>query len=112
MDIFDRFYKCICCERGPKFPTPYNFQFNSVSEPPNADEFETNYIRTAKYRWYDFLISMIWFIKEALLLQYTRIANVYFLFIGILSSIPAISPVSSATIWGPIAIVLLISIAR
>ncbi len=50
--------------------------------------------------------------KEALLLQYTRIANVYFLFIGILSSIPAISPVSSVTIWVPIIFVLSISLIR
>lgn len=39
-------------------------------------------------------------------------ANVYFLFIGVLSSIPAISSVNSSTIWGPICLVLLLSIIR
>ena len=47
-----------------------------------------------------------------LLLQFLRVANVFFLIIAILQTIPAISPLGSSTAWTPLIIVLSISIIR
>lgn len=41
-----------------------------------------------------------------------RVANVFFLIIAILQSIPAISPLGAATAWVPLIVVLAISIIR
>lgn len=49
---------------------------------------------------------------ESLFLQFKRLANVYFLIIGILQSIPAISPLGPVTAWAPLIVVLLISVLR
>ncbi len=50
--------------------------------------------------------------KESLLLQFKRLANVYFLFIAILQTIPIISPLTSVTAWIPLSVVMTISILR
>lgn len=49
---------------------------------------------------------------EALVLQFKRIANIYFLVIAILQTIPAISPLNPFVAWAPLIIVIGISIAR
>ena len=49
---------------------------------------------------------------EALILQFKRLANVYFLIIAILQTIPQISPLSPATAWAPFIVVLAISMLR
>ena len=49
---------------------------------------------------------------EAVLLQFKRLANIYFLIIGILQSIPAISPLGPLTAWAPLIVVLAISVLR
>lgn len=49
---------------------------------------------------------------EALILQFKRLANVYFLIIAILQTIPEISPLSPATAWVPFIVVLGISMLR
>lgn len=49
---------------------------------------------------------------EALILQFKRLANVYFLIIAILQTIPQISPLSPATAWAPFIFVLAISMLR
>ena len=41
-----------------------------------------------------------------------RIANIYFLVIAILQSIPMISPLTPLTAWAPLAVVLAISMIR
>lgn len=49
---------------------------------------------------------------ESLLTQFKRLANIYFLFIAILQTIPIISPLSPVTAWAPLIVVLAISMIR
>lgn len=49
---------------------------------------------------------------EALLLQFKRLANVYFLIVSILLSITIISPINPLTAWAPLIIVIGISMIR
>ena len=74
-------------ERNSKYPYP------------------TNYIKTTKF-------TIITFLPLALLIQFGRVANIYFLIIAILQSIPAISPLSPYTAYLPIIFVLTVSVIR
>lgn len=65
----------------------------------------SNNIRTTKY-------TPITFIPRNLFEQFQRIANFYFLVVAILSTIPSISPVSSATNWFPLCFVLGVTALR
>lgn len=67
--------------------------------------FPTNFISTAKY-------TAISFLPLAILLQFKRYANIYFLVTAILQSIPQISPLSSATAWAPLIFVVGLSVLR
>ena len=50
--------KLLCCSNERLFPDPYNFHFGSAEDlPANELLFETNFVRTSKYRWYTFLPS-------------------------------------------------------
>lgn len=49
---------------------------------------------------------------EALLIQFYRVANIYFLVIAILQTIPQISPYTPVTAWLPLIVVLGISMLR
>lgn len=49
---------------------------------------------------------------EALVLQFKRLANIYFLLIAILQTIPQISPLNPITAWAPFIVVLSISLLR
>lgn len=72
----------------------------------NFDKFfPTNFISTSKY-------TLITFFPLALILQFRRYANVYFLITAILQTIPAISPLTPATAWIPLIFVLGLSIIR
>ena len=66
---------------------------------------KSNYISTTKY-------NCITFLPKSLLLQFTRLPNVYFLLIAILQSIPAISPLNSVTAILPLVFVLSVSMLR
>jgi hypothetical protein len=46
------------------------------------------------------------------MLQFKRLANIYFLAIAILQSIPVISPLGPLTAWAPLIVVLGISMLR
>lgn len=67
--------------------------------------YATNYIKTTKY-------TIITFLPMSLLLQFMRVANVYFLIIAILQSIPVISPLSPYTAIMPLLFVLGVSVLR
>lgn len=67
--------------------------------------FPTNFISTSKY-------TIITFFPFALILQFKRYANVYFLITAILQTIPSISPLTPATAWIPLIFVLGLSIIR
>lgn len=55
---------------------------------------------------------IIYYKIESLLIQFYRLANIYFLIIAILQSIPIISPLSPVTAWAPLIVVLAISMLR
>jgi phospholipid-transporting ATPase len=67
--------------------------------------YPTNFIKTSRYNVVDFL-------PIALLLQFTRYANVYFLVSAILTSISEISPISPITSILPLVVVIGISMIR
>ena len=56
--------------------------------------------------------NVITFLPKALLFQFFRLANVYFLIIAIIQLIPMISPLSPSTAIAPLAFVLCISLIR
>jgi phospholipid-transporting ATPase len=79
-----------------------------VAEPKKTKRkynYPNNFVSTSKY-------NLITFFPKALLYQFTRYANIYFLMIAIIQLIPAVSPLSPITAIAPLTIVLLISIVR
>lgn len=71
----------------------------------NHKRFKNNYIRTTKYTAFNFIFL-------ALFNQFRRYANIYFLAVAILQSIPAISPLSPISSWAPLIFVISLSIVR
>lgn len=67
--------------------------------------YTSNYIKTTKY-------TIITFVPLALLLQFLRVANIYFLIIAIIQCIPAVSPLSPYTAILPLIFVLGVSMIR
>lgn len=67
--------------------------------------FHSNRIRTTKY-------SALSFLPKALLYQFTRFANVYFLITAIIQSIPYVSPLAPFSAILPLVFVLGVSIIR
>jgi phospholipid-transporting ATPase len=65
----------------------------------------TNQISTTKY-------NIITFLPKALLFQFFRLANVYFLVIAIVQSINFISPINPATSITPLVFVIFVSLIR
>jgi len=70
-----------------------------------AYSFPTNFVRTAKYNALDFF-------PKALLLQFKRYANIYFLIIAVLQSIPTISPLNPFSAIAPFIFVIALSMLR
>ena len=66
---------------------------------------KNNKISTTKYNFISFL-------PKGLLIQFTRLSNIFFLFTAIIQSIPVISPLSSLTAIIPLIFVLGISMIR
>ena len=89
----------------------YSFYINDT--PKNLDylqkkggsKYINNKIDTTKY-------NIITFLPKALIIQFVRLANIYFLVSAILQCIPQISPLEPATAVVPIIIVLSVSIIR
>jgi phospholipid-transporting ATPase len=80
----------------------YQFELDNNSANKNH---RTNAVSTTKY-------NIITFLPKALLFQFFRLANVYFLVIAIIQSIRIISPLSPATAVAPLAVVLSVSLIR
>lgn len=76
-----------------------------INDNDSNKDFKNNQIDTSKY-------NIITFLPKALLYQFYRLANVYFVIIAILQSIPIISPLSRETAIAPIAFVLSVSLIR
>ena len=83
----------------------YEFYINNTKG--NVEElfFKDNKISTTKYNIFTFL-------PKALMYQFIRLANVYFVFIAVIQSIPIISPLGPATAIAPIVFVLCVSLIR
>lgn len=64
-----------------------------------------NYIRTTKY-------TAITFLPMSLFNQFKRYANIYFLIVAILQSIPAISPLNPLSAIAPLIFVISLSMIR
>ena len=83
----------------------YQFYINDTPKNQQYYHFKDNKIDTTKY-------NIITFLPKALILQFVRLANIYFLICAILQCIPIISPLDPATAVIPIVIVLSVSIIR
>lgn len=68
-------------------------------------KYKENYIRTTKYTKFSFL-------PLSLLLQFKRLANVYFLITAVIQSLPMISPLTPVTAIAPLTFVLAVSMIR
>ena len=83
----------------------YEFYINDNLKNREKYNFTNNKINTRKYSW-------PLFIPKALLIQFARPANIYFLISAIISCIPAISPVNPITAIIPIVFVVTVSLIR
>ena len=83
----------------------YRFYINDTQKNEQNYHFKDNKIDTRKY-------NIITFLPKALILQFVRLANIYFLVSAILQCIPLISPLAPASAVVPIVIVLSVSIIR
>ena len=83
----------------------YEFYINNPDKNSTELMFKDNTISTTKYNAFTFL-------PKALLYQFIRLANIYFVFIAIIQSIPIISPLSPATAIAPLVFVLTVSLIR
>lgn len=104
---------CSCFSNQPKIPDPYCFTFSGhdVTE-ENKRHFEGNSVRTSKYNLFSFVPRTCCSDLVALFQQFKRLANIYFLVIAVLQSIPAISPLTPITAWAPLIVVIVISMVR
>ena len=84
---------------------PYQFYINDTERNKLEYQFKKNKINTRKYNW-------VTFIPHALLIQFLRPANIYFLVSTILNCIPQISPLSPITAILPLVFVLAVSLIR
>ena len=83
----------------------YEFYINDNYRNNLEYNFKNNKINTRKYTW-------ITFIPHALLLQFARPANIYFLVAAILYCVPQLSPLSPITAIIPLVFVLSVSLIR
>ena len=83
----------------------YQFYINDTPKNDEEYHFKDNRIETTKY-------NCITFLPKALILQFIRLANIYFLVSAILQCIPIISPLEPASAVVPLVIVLSVSIIR
>lgn len=72
---------------------------------PHKAKLQTNYISTTKY-------NIITFLPLALIIQFKRYANIYFLISAIMQSIPLISPLSPFSAVAPLIFVISLSMIR
>ena len=92
-------------ESSKKKDNLYKFYINDTNKNIENYHFKDNKIDTTKY-------NIITFLPKALIIQFIRLANIYFLISAILQSIPLISPLAPASAVVPIIIVLSVSIIR
>ena len=88
-----------------KKPNIYEFYINNMKKNTEELLYPNNKISTTKY-------NILTFLPKALLYQFARLANIYFVAIAIIQCIPIISPLGASTAIFPIAFVLAVSLIR
>ena len=83
----------------------YEFYINNMKKNTEELLYPNNKISTTKY-------NIITFLPKALLYQFARLANIYFVAMAIIQCIPVISPLGPATAIFPIVFVLTVSLIR
>lgn len=78
---------------------------NTSTPVPVNPLFPTNYVSTTHY-------NAITFIPLSLLNQFRNYANIYFLLVAILQSIPQVSPLNPLSSWTPLIFVLLMTMLK
>ena len=84
--------------KNPKKSNLYEFYINDAIKNKEQYNFKDNEVNTKKY-------NIITFLPKALLIQFIRVANIYFLISAILQCIPIISPIGPETAIIPFSIV-------
>lgn len=93
--------------RGKPDPASLGPRIIFLNNPPAnaANKYITNHISTAKY-------NPATFIPKFLLEQFSKLANVFFLFTAALQQIPGLSPTNQYTTIGPLIVVLMVSAGK
>ena len=92
-------------KKNPGERETYEFYINDNLRNKEQFQFKNNKINTKKYNW-------VTFVPHALLIQFARPANIYFLISTIFYCIPQISPISPVTAILPLIFVLAVSLIR
>ena len=90
--------------RAPPDPSTLGPRIIHVNDSPanSAQKFMDNHVSTAKYNFATFL-------PKFLFEQFSKYANLFFLFTAIIQQVPNVSPTNRYTTIGPLAVVLLVS---
>ncbi|KAH6664992.1 P-type ATPase-like protein [Halenospora varia] len=93
--------------RGKVDPSTLGPRIIHLNNPPanSANKYVDNHISTAKY-------NIATFLPKFLFEQFSKFANVFFLFTAALQQIPNISPTNKYTTIGPLILVLLVSAGK
>ncbi|KUJ19481.1 P-type ATPase-like protein [Mollisia scopiformis] len=93
--------------RGKPDPSTLGPRIIHLNNPPanSANKYVDNHISTAKY-------NIATFVPKFLLEQFSKFANIFFLFTAALQQIPNISPTNRYTTIGPLILVLLVSAGK
>lgn len=93
--------------RGKPDPSTLGPRVIHLNNPPanQANKYVDNHVSTAKY-------NVASFLPKFLLEQFSKYANIFFLFTSALQQIPNLSPTNQYTTIGPLIVVLLISAGK
>ncbi|KAF8849370.1 P-type ATPase-like protein [Acephala macrosclerotiorum] len=93
--------------RGKPDPSTLGPRIIHLNNPPanSANKYVDNHISTAKY-------NIATFVPKFLFEQFSKFANIFFLFTAALQQIPNISPTNRYTTIGPLILVLLVSAGK
>lgn len=93
--------------RGKPDPSTLGPRVIHLNNPPanQANKYVDNHVSTAKY-------NVATFLPKFLLEQFSKYANIFFLFTSALQQIPNLSPTNQYTTIGPLIVVLLISAGK
>ena len=94
-------------KKCPTFDLPrsVSIRFEGQRNKEDMLQFPSNFIKTSRY-------SLLNFFPMALFLQFKRYANIYFLFIAVIQSIPILSPLNPFSAVAPLIFVLGLSLLR